>query len=196
MADTDFPVRMSSAEQELFSSLLETSRAFLEYGCGGSTLLALQHSMGFIASVDTDPEWIAKLKANERVSKAVASHRLHFIHVDLGPVGEWGTPAGEKQIRSWPKYYSIPYIRFDWEFDLILVDGRFRVPCLLTAALCAPDGCRVLIHDYGFRHNYSVAEKYFDTRQSAGTLYLLKKRRRMNSRALTLDLLSSLFDVG
>jgi hypothetical protein len=56
MADTDFPVRMSSAEQELFSSLLETSRAFLEYGCGGSTLLALQHSMGFIASVDTDPE--------------------------------------------------------------------------------------------------------------------------------------------
>lgn len=196
MADTDFPVRMSSAEQELFTSLLGTSRAFLEFGCGGSTLLAIQHSLHFIASVDTDLSWIEKLKAKDIVNKAVSSRRLHFIHVDLGPVGEWGIPSGESKIRSWPKYYTTPYLRFDWEFDLILVDGRFRVPCLLTAALCAPEGCRVLVHDYGLRHNYTVAEKYFDTQRAAGTLFFLKKRSKVNSRALALDLLGSLFDVG
>src|SRR5437660_1013858 len=133
MADTDFPVRMSSAEQELFTSLLGTSRAFLEFGCGGSTLLAIQHSSHFIASVDTDPSWIEKLKTNDLVSGALSANRLHFIHVDLGPVGEWGRPNGESHIRSWPKYYTTPYLRLDWEFDLILIDGRFRVPCLLTA---------------------------------------------------------------
>jgi hypothetical protein len=196
MSDTDFPVRMSSAERELFTSLLGTSRAFLEFGCGGSTLLAIQHSLRFIASVDTDIAWIEKLKANDLVKQAVASHRLHFIHVDLGPVAEWGVPSGESQIRSWPKYYTAPYLRYDWEFDLILIDGRFRVPCLLTAASCAPEGCQVLVHDYGLRHNYSVAEKYFDTQRTAGTLFLLKKRSKVNARALALDLLSSLFDVG
>jgi hypothetical protein len=196
MSDRDFPVRMSSAEQQLFTSLLETSRAFLEFGCGGSTLLAIEHGLHFIASVDTDLSWIEKLKAKDVVNKAVSSRRLHFIHVDLGPVGEWGLPNDESKVRSWPKYYATPYLRFDWEFDLILIDGRFRVPCLLTAALCAPDSCRVLVHDYAFRHNYSVAEKYFDTQRTAGTLFLLKKRSKLNSRALALDLLSSLFDVG
>src|SRR5215471_21461854 len=135
-------------------------------------------------------------ESEREVSKAVASHRLHFIHIDLGPVRDWGIPSGESQIRSWPKYYAAPYLRLDWEFDLILIDGRFRVPCLLTAALCAPDGCRILIHDYRLRHNYSIAEKYFDTFQSAGTLSLLKKRTKINNRALVLDLLNSLFDVG
>lgn len=91
------------AEKELFVSLLGSSHAFLEFGCGGSTLLAIEHSLRFIASVDTDQAWIENLKANDVVNKAISSRRLHFILVDLGPVGERGVPSGESQIRSWPK---------------------------------------------------------------------------------------------
>lgn len=192
----EFPLRMTDAEASFFSECLETAKVYLEFGAGGSTILACHHKISAIVSVETDGSWVQKLKGDDVVAVAVAQRRLQFLHIDVGPVSDWGYPSTDAKIRHWPQYYTGPYLQLEHEYDLILIDGRFRVPCLLTAAMFASEDCGVLVHDYGFRHIYTIAEKYFDTETNDGTLFLLRRRPRINQRALMLDLLSNLFARG
>ena len=186
-------LRMTDAEASFFSECLGTAKVYLEFGAGGSTILACHNKISVIVCVETDAAWIQKVKEHEVAAAAVAQRRLQFLHIDVGPVGDWGYPSIDAKIRQWPLYYTAPYLQLEHDYDLTLVDGRFRVPCLLTAAMFASEGCGVLVHDYGFRHVYTIAEKYFDTERNAGTLFLLRRRPRINQRALMLDLLSNLF---
>src|SRR5947207_9265511 len=132
--ELDLPLRMSDAEAALFVQLLSTGKCYLEWGSGGSTLAAARSNSTHIVSVETDIAWIERLKQNEEIANAVATKRLTFRHVDIGPVGQWGFPASETKIRNWPKYALDPLVSTDFDYDLILIDRRFRNHCLLAAA--------------------------------------------------------------
>jgi len=190
----DFPLAMTPAEAEVFRRRVGAARCYLEYGCGGSTVEAVKLCRGALRSIDTDATWISRLRENTQVAEAVSSGRLIFQHIDVGAIGAWGTPATEQKIRNWPLYPVGPFLTHDLEFDLILVDGRFRLATLYACAVLARDDVTIICHDYARRHQYSGAEKYFDTIESADTLVVLKKRPRVNLRALHLDLMQSLFD--
>jgi hypothetical protein len=187
--------RMSPTETALFMDLLDSSTCYLEYGAGGSTLLAVRSASKQIVSIETDSAWIARLKQHEEIAAAITAHRLIFRHIDVGPVGEWGVPKGDEKLRNWPRYAMEPFISTDFDFDTILVDGRFRVHCLLAIVNCATPKARVFLHDYGFRHGYTIAEKYFDTSSNVESSVILKIRSNINRRALYLDLINSLFAV-
>src|ERR1700719_3090322 len=135
--ELDLPLRMSQAEAALFAQLLSTGQFYLEWGSGGSTLAAVRSKIRQIVSVETDHAWIERLKENEEIASAIPSKRLIFRHVDVGPVGQWGVPIGTDKIRNWPLYALDPFVATDLNFDVILVDGRFRPHCLLAAANCA-----------------------------------------------------------
>ena len=154
---------MSPAEADLFTELLSKGTFYLEWGAGGSTLAAVRSKVRQIVSVETDPAWIEQLKLNNEIARAVASNRLIFRHVDIGPVGPWGVPVQQEKIRTWPQYAVDPFVATDLDFDVILVDGRFRVHCLLAAANCASERAAIFLHDYATRHSYTIADKYFDT---------------------------------
>src|SRR5882762_3633695 len=141
---------MSPAEAELFAGLLNSATFYLEWGSGGSTLAAVRSKIRRIVSVETDRAWIDRLKQNEEIAAAVGANRLVFRHVDVGNVGQWGVPSGEEKIRNWPRYAIEPFIATDLNFDLILVDGRFRMHCLLAIANCS-ENASVFLHDYAFR---------------------------------------------
>ncbi|MCC6920809.1 MAG: hypothetical protein IT548_16545 [Alphaproteobacteria bacterium] len=192
----DLPLAMTDAEAAAFTRHLSLAGGYLEYGCGGSTLRAVQQCRGLMRSVDTDIGWIRKLHEHPEVAQAVASGRLAFHHIDVGATAAWGAPAGTEKIRNWPLYAIAPFLKDDIAFDLILVDGRFRLAALLTCALLARDDVTVLCHDYARRHGYSVAEKYFDTHETIDTLAVFRKRANVNRRALHLDLMQTLFDFG
>ena len=62
MPGDDFPLRMSSAESDLFGKLLDSATTYLEWGAGGSTLAAVRSKIRQIVSVETDRAWIDRLK--------------------------------------------------------------------------------------------------------------------------------------
>jgi hypothetical protein len=186
---------MSGAEAALFAQLLSTGKYYLEWGSGGSTLAAVRSEIRQIVSVETDRAWIDRLKQNEEIARALANSRVMFRHVDIGPVAQWGMPIGTEKIRDWPRYAVDPFVTTDLQFDVILVDGRFRIHCLLAAANCAADGATIFLHDYATRHSYTIADKYFDTINRVDSAAILTRRPNINRRALYIDLINSLFDV-
>ena len=193
--ELDLPLRMSQAEAALFEKLLSTGKCYLEWGSGGSTLAAVRSNVRQIVSVETDSAWIERLKKHEEISQAITSNRLNLRHVDVGPVGQWGVPTGTEKIRNWPRYALDPFVATDLNFDIILVDGRFRIHCLLAAANCAADGATIFVHDYATRHSYTVADKYFDTANQVESAVILTRRHNINRRALYIDLMSSIFEA-
>lgn len=193
--ELDLPLRMSEAETALFAQLLSTGKFYLEWGSGGSTLAAVRSEIRQIVSVETDRAWIDRLKQNEEIASALANNRVIFRHVDIGPVAQWGMPIGTEKIRDWPRYAVDPFVATDLNFDVILVDGRFRIHCLLAAANCAADGATIFLHDYATRHSYTIADKYFDTIDRVDSAAILTRRSNINRRALYIDLVNSLFDV-
>ena len=197
VAPPDEPMvpRMTQAELALFTATLANKQAYLEFGCGGSTLVALNSGLKRIVSVESDPSWIRKLRGRQDIHEAEASKRLAFCHADIGAVGDWGAPREDKSFREWPKYYTDVWLRHDSSYEAILIDGRFRVACALMSAIFAPEDCAVIVHDYNNRLNYSAIEKYFDVIDTVDTMALLRKRRRINMRALVLELVFAALDA-
>ena len=59
-------------------------------------------------------------------------------------------------------------------YDVVLVDGRFRVSCalkLLTGGYIDTESV-VMIHDYRYRHKYHVVERFFNRIRKDDTVTL------------------------
>jgi hypothetical protein len=189
-------VHMTNAEAALLTRYLNRSKFYLEFGCGGTTSLALKTSKAKIVSVESDPQWISKLKENSEISEAVKTGRLYFHHADIGPVGAWGVPKDESRLKAWKAYYVTPWIVRDYDYDLVLIDGRFRVLCAMAAAFNVGPDAIIAMHDYGNRRGYFVVERYFDIVDEVDKLIVMRKRPRVNQKAWLLDFADHLYDVG
>lgn len=153
---------MPEAALPFVYSRLSTSRCYLEYGSGGSTVKASELGVPVIISVESDASWLDAVKQKVQASKAVGAQH-HLVHIDIGPTKEWGFPTSDSGWRGYAKYPLEA-----WKLckeknlspDLVLVDGRFRVACCLASFLFAKPGTRVLIDDYGDRPLYHAVEKF------------------------------------
>lgn len=139
---------------------LKKASCFLEYGSGGSTVLAASLEVPRIVSVETNREFARAVRS--AVQKLRSGAVLHMITVNLGPTKAWGVPATFDHYLQWPAYPLRP-----WELlrekelspDLILVDGRFRVACFFASLLEARPGTTIIFDDYLLRKSeYRVAE--------------------------------------
>jgi len=191
----DFRPRMSVAETDLFTGLLATATNYLEYGAGGSTLAAINSNAQRVVSIETDNNWLETVRNHPQALSAIAANRLILKYVDVGPVAEWGVPRTDDRLRNWPSYAAAPFVETDFDFDTVLVDGRFRVHCLLALASCITQDARIFLHDYRFRHGYTIADKYFDVINEIDSSVLLRLRSNINKRSHYIDLISSLFEV-
>ncbi len=186
-------VRMTPDERCVLEREISRSNAYLEYGCGGSTELATFLARGPIVSIESDTAWISALKEKTHISEAIKSSKLQLLHVDIGPVREWGAPIDAQQIRNWPQYYLTPFTRFDLLYDLIVIDGRFRQSCALAAYALGQDRVRVIIHDYVVREAYHDIEKFFNVEESVDTLVVLTKKKGVHQRTLYESIFKFLF---
>ena len=152
---------MSDAEITMLTAAVNKSRHYLEYGAGDSTKLAARvTTVSDITSVESDPVFISShLSGDADIQAATQSGRLRFLIADIGPTGVWGCPIDRSKAHLWPNYTLCPYLH-SYNPDLILIDGRFRVACALTAALQSPDAT-ILIHDYRKRRCYHILERFF-----------------------------------
>jgi hypothetical protein len=165
-----------------FRKRLETSRSYLEYGSGGSTILA-NRLVDTLVSVDSDAHFLADV----RRKLAQDGHRTmaKLIHVNIGLTQEWGKPVftrpTRRRVRRWEDYPTAPWRYFRsiaQQPDLILVDGRFRVACVLESLLSLSplSDTQILLDDYASRPHYRVVEQ-FAAVEMAGRMAILRPRR-------------------
>jgi hypothetical protein len=105
---------------------------------------------------------------------------LIFHHANIGPTGLLGYPLENLTGQDFSLYSKeIFLIRSNEKFDLIFIDGRFRVACALQAILYSlkKPGIKILIHDYSRRPEYHVLEKFIEVQKSAESLYLFTVKR-------------------
>jgi hypothetical protein len=141
----------------------------LEYGSGGSTLMASDMPDKRIYTVESDRTWINKLHAWYVGHPPASMPLLH--HADIGPTRKWGYPADDATFRLWPGYAQGIWDHSDFLApDVVLVDGRFRLACLLTVALRTQKPITVLMDDYIDRPSYHEAETMLGAPQMIGRM--------------------------
>lgn len=147
---------MPEVEAEALAAAYREASVILEYGSGGSTVLA--SDMGkTVFSVESDAEWLAGMRGWFADHKPKGRVVLH--HGNIGPTGKWGAPTGPKSFRNFPGYALSVWDRDDFEHpDLVLIDGRFRPACLLATAFRVSRPVRVLFDDYVERPQYHDIE--------------------------------------
>lgn len=156
----DAPVlTLPPEEAAIVRQCYASARVILEYGSGGSTLLASGDKDKTIFSVESDAEWSANLAEFFVSHPPAAKVILHTVNV--GPTGSWGRPLNEK---AWKRYYNYPLSVWDRpdfvEPDLILIDGRFRAACFVAAALRISRPTLLLWDDYTNRKAYHEVERW------------------------------------
>ena len=184
MRKVDVPTepRFDEASAAYFRNQLVRARNYLEYGSGGSTVLANQMVTNLV-SVDSDAGLLAdvrrKLAQNDR--RAMAK----LIHVNIGMTVDWGFPVFQKptrrRVRRWEEYAKAPWRYFriiGQQPDLVLVNGRFRVACVLESLLSLSplSETRILVDDYIGRPEYTVVEEYADV-ELVRRMAVLRPRR-------------------
>jgi hypothetical protein len=188
---------MTKAEAACFVARLAGARRYLEFGCGGSTLLAVQSPAQTLHSVDSDGAWIEKCRRRPEIAAAAAAGRLHFRHVDLGRTGRFGYPIGRAAARRWPDYCLGVWENFppDAPPDLVLVDGRFRLACATQALLRCPPGAKILFHDFTLRERYRGILDFAEAVETVDSLVVLEARAGLDTKALALFGFAHLFDT-
>lgn len=180
---------MTDAEVTQFELQLAGLSSLLEFGSGGSTVVAARQ-VRKIVSVDSDPGWLTRVHAE------VTRHAVDFtpVHIDIGPVVEWGYPADESRLRDWPRYHTHIWRVVGGSPDAVLIDGRFRVACLLQAIIhCKPD-CIFLFHDFNDRPQYHTILRHADVLMRVDTLAVLRAKQQVDGKAVLHDLFDHYLD--
>jgi hypothetical protein len=165
-----------------FRKQLESARNYLEYGSGGSTILA-NGLVNTLVSVDSDAGLVADVR--RKLAEAGRRTMTRLIHVNIGLTYDWGMPVFTKptlrRVRRWEEYPTRPwrYLRsITQQPDLILVNGRFRVACVLESLLSLSplSNTQILLEDYAERPHYQVVERFADL-ERVGRMAVLRPRR-------------------
>jgi cystathionine beta-lyase family protein involved in aluminum resistance len=174
-----YPFLMTKNEKRLFDRKLKEAKHYLEFGLGGSTLRALQHSNVHVYAVESSLDWISYMR-QYRFLRRFENNRLTIHHVDIGPTGNFGFPASDQGQDCFADYSSSIYKIIDHKkIDLAIIDGRFRVACVLKLILTCHDNEKldILFDDFWHRERYHPVLKYLDTKEKADSmgLFTIKK---------------------
>ncbi len=141
----------------------------LEYGSGGSTVLAAELPQKTIFSVESDAEWARNMQTYIDGLEITSSVTVH--HADIGPTRPWGYPDGEA---NWRKFAA--YALGIWDVpgfvqpDIALIDGRFRAGCMLACLFRTTKPMTIYFDDYMNRPDYHVVEEFTPRIETRGRM--------------------------
>lgn len=163
MADTDAPTRpeltLPPAAAALLQAEYERAASILEYGSGGSTVLAGEMPGKTVFSVENDHGWAMAMRRWFEENPPVSAVTVH--HEGVGRTKRWGRLVDD---RAWKRWHRYPLGVWELEGfvhpDVVLIDGRFRYACLLSTLFRIERDVVVLFDDYTARANYQRVEAF------------------------------------
>jgi hypothetical protein len=182
------------------SKIYGDAESVFEYGLGESTYIADHMGVPRYAGIDSDAAWVAA--AREKVSD-----HFRFYFADIGPTVAWGYPESKDLSKSILNYQLMPLIVEPRPFDVYMVDGRWRLPCMIVSFLHASargadhSKTTVLIHDcfvkelwkaksipeHRIRTVYRSADHLLDLVDHSGQYLCVYKRKPETTDAQLLD---------
>lgn len=170
---SDIPIRphMEKEGVSFLEERLMKAGVYLEYGAGGSTVMAADLGVKYINSVDSDKGFLNAVRS--RVAERQPDAKMTPHYVDIGPTKEWGQPIDRKFAKQWPLYCVTGWDDLNSQNlkpDLILIDGRFRVACFLASLIFSKPDTIILFDDYFDRPHYFLVEKYLRPTARAGRM--------------------------
>ena len=209
---------MQPAEIQLISQLINQTGAssYFEWGTGGSTdsfPRALPRG-GRAVAVENFPAWCSRVRAAPFASCAIAAGALEYrcLAPENETVGGAGYPAAwlrnhsdAASTRGFGSYIdAIGKDAPPGGWDAVLVDGRFRVACLLEALKFTTPNATIFLHDASrfvaldsarleakyaqlrapadheelvrLHRTHFTIEKYYEVAARAGNLVQLRRR--------------------
>mgnify|MGYP000618403469 CR=1 FL=1 len=152
---------LPEAEANRLREVYADADVILEYGSGGSTVMASEMPGKSVFSVESDRDWAEMMRAWFDQAPPVEDTEVDVIWSDIGPTKDWGYPATN---RGWQRYARYPLEVWDLsEFrqpDVVLVDGRFRAGCAMATAFRTQKPVKVLVDDYERRKHYHRIEEF------------------------------------
>jgi hypothetical protein len=154
--------RMTKAEREAYAKLLKETPLVVEFGCGGSTVIACLAGVPRIISVDSDKLWLETVQSAPEIAKFIDS--VCLLHANIGEIREWGYPVGAVTHEQAENYHSAVWSLFGQTKPraVVLVDGRFRIACAIRSLMSTAPGSLVCFHDYLPRQGYHVVEEILE----------------------------------
>jgi len=182
---------------EVAAYVTEAYRAadcILEYGSGGSTVLASEMPGKTIYSVESDKAWAERLDSYIAQSPETLS-RPEVIYADIGPTRAWGWPETNEHYARFPTYPLGFWCRdARQEPDLVLIDGRFRVACFLATAMMLVRPALVLWDDYLDRSKYHWIERIAKPARIVGRMACFEMEPSMAEKRLLLNAVQAALD--
>jgi hypothetical protein len=156
---------LDAASVDWLADRLKVTKLYLEFGSGGSTLLANRLGVPSV-TVESDRFYAAAVR-----SAPPFPEKALILTPPMGITGEWGMPVFGKE-RKGPRYVRAPFNGLEDGFpDFIFVDGRYRVACVLESARQAARAnskATVLMDDYERRPHYHVLEDHLGEPERVG----------------------------
>ncbi|MDR0827335.1 MAG: hypothetical protein LBN33_05595 [Desulfovibrio sp.] len=177
---------MTEEEIDLLKRYTPFGGSVLEFGSGGSSSYFFEAGVKRLVSVESDKAWLGALAQTPIINFFYKKNRWLPIHANIGPTREFGLPRSSIPRLSWLQYHQGCWsLMPDMNFDLILIDGRFRVACLCQSLLrCANNNAVFIMHDFWPRQDYHCVLKLCSVIDQGGSSVVLKKKKRMNWRLL------------
>lgn len=186
------PVFDSDATTAWFTSELARAQTYVEYGSGGSTVVAASLGLPF-ATCDSDKGYLLAVRRKiKRLGHAKPGQQT-FRYAGLGPVTYWGTPLfcrpkTSHGIRRFRSYSDLPCDpRQIKGYTLVLIDGRFRVACALKAAsalLALGVEFKILVDDYVGNDSYQSLSEHLHLQSNVGRMTVLRGPFRTDSKTI------------
>ncbi|CUH62796.1 hypothetical protein TG4357_00307 [Thalassovita gelatinovora] len=158
----DIPSRpeltLPEAEAIALSKAYAQADTILEYGSGGSTVIAAELGKT-VWSVESDADWAQMMRDYFAAHPPMGD--VHIVHSDIGPTKEWGHPVDDSEWKKFPRYPLQIWDNPGFEHpDVVLVDGRFRVGCALATAFRITRPVTLYFDDYKRRERFHVVEEF------------------------------------
>ena len=134
-------------------SFLAKNTIFFEYGSGCSTFIAKYYTKKSYA-VEGNIKWY-----NIGINNGLKDILL-FKDLKCDGTGRLLSYPGKKsKLKDWKQFFQA--YKKEYNADVILIDGRFRVACGLDIFNKIRNDTIVLIHDYINIKNYHILENYY-----------------------------------
>ena len=162
---------LPEAEAARLRAAYEAAGMVLEYGSGGSTVMAAEMPGTRVISVESDRDWAEMMLGWFEANPPAAGSAAEVVWVDIGPTKEWGHPVKASRHLQFARY---PLAVWDMDGfqqpDVVLVDGRFRTGCVMATAFRTTRPVTVLVDDYKRRKAYHRVEEFIGAPRMIGRM--------------------------
>lgn len=162
---------MPEPEAALLRAAYEGASVILEYGSGGSTVMAAENPGKKVLTVESDRDWAQMMRRWFAANPPAEGSEVDIIWSDIGATKAWGHPVDDSEWRRYARYpLEVWHLPEFAQPDVVLVDGRFRQGCALATAFLTQRPVDLFFDDYVQRTHYHKVEDYLGPPEITGRM--------------------------